>query len=322
MVSSSRGLNAELLCILRVQSLPASELHRLGTNDAADGGSAEQMIQNIEAKVPPGSTHRDEAAIDVGPQRQARATTYGFELPPHIEATPVVLEHLGSVGSRHGCFGDVRRWCSDRGELHPGSNRPQAPVGVEGRPLTQLRRVGKGLPDFFRRVTQLSDENERPLLSVLSYLRPAGRTRCVLLAMVVSSEWWKRCSASASGVSTLRDLPRRSARHVFPSIHPSIHPSILRSLTAPLRSSPKSSSITASLLGRLDCVLVRRRNSPLMRSRALVVRSAFHCDFGKCVKVKSSSPASSKLAITGGHRSFHFRENVARALSTVASSSP
>ncbi len=42
-----------------------------------------------------------------------------------------------------------------------------------------MRRVGKRLPDFFRRVAQFSDENERPLLSVLSYLRPAGRTRCV-----------------------------------------------------------------------------------------------------------------------------------------------
>src|SRR5439155_3984421 len=108
MFSSSRGLNAELLCVLRVQSLPSAELHRLGTNDAADGGSAEQVIQNIEANVPPGSTHRDEAAIDIGPQRQARAATNGFELPPHIEATPVVLQHLGSVGSRHGCFGNVR----------------------------------------------------------------------------------------------------------------------------------------------------------------------------------------------------------------------
>src|SRR5207249_9245756 len=79
-------LNAELLCVLRVQSLPAGELHRLGTNDAAEGGPIEQVIQNIEAKVPPGSTHRDEAAIDVGPQRQPRAATNGFELPPHIEA--------------------------------------------------------------------------------------------------------------------------------------------------------------------------------------------------------------------------------------------
>src|ERR1035438_3095605 len=102
------GLNAELLCVLGVQSLPA-ELHRLTTNHAADGSSAEKAIQNIETNVPPGSTHRDEAASDVGPQRQARAATKGFEFPPHIVATPVVLKHLGSVGSRHFCFGNVDR---------------------------------------------------------------------------------------------------------------------------------------------------------------------------------------------------------------------
>src|SRR5215813_8159202 len=109
MVLSSLRFNAELLCVLGIQSLPTAELHRVGTNDAADGSSAEKVIQNIEANVPPGSTHRDEAAIDVGPQRQARAATNGFELPPHIEATPVVLEHSGSVGSRHCCFGNVWR---------------------------------------------------------------------------------------------------------------------------------------------------------------------------------------------------------------------
>src|SRR6266850_6944718 len=176
------GLDAELLCVLGVQSLPATELHRVGTNDAADGGSAEKVIQNIEANVPPGSTHRDEAAIDVGPQCQARAGTKGLELPPHIEATPVVLEHLGSVGSRHLGFGHVRRGRSHRGELHRASNRPQAPIGVEGRPLAELRRIGERLPDFLRRLAQFPDENERPLLSVLSYLRPAGRTRRVLFA--------------------------------------------------------------------------------------------------------------------------------------------
>ena len=56
--------NTELLGVLRVQPLPA-ELHGLGANDAADGSSAEKAIQNIETNVPPGSTHRDEAAIDV-----------------------------------------------------------------------------------------------------------------------------------------------------------------------------------------------------------------------------------------------------------------
>src|SRR5437773_7365985 len=92
------GLNSELLCVLGVQSLPALELHRLGTNDAADGSSAEKVIQHIETNVPPGSTHRDVAPIDVGPQRQARAATNGLELPPHVEATPVVLEPLWRVG--------------------------------------------------------------------------------------------------------------------------------------------------------------------------------------------------------------------------------
>src|SRR5213592_2729370 len=119
---------AELLCILRVQSLPA-ELHRLRTNDAAEGGSAEQVIQNIEANVPPGSTHRDEAAIDVGPQRQARAATKGFELPPDIPVAPVVLEHLWRVGSRHFGFGNVQRGRSHSGELHRASNRTQARIG-------------------------------------------------------------------------------------------------------------------------------------------------------------------------------------------------
>src|SRR5437660_1100215 len=73
--------NAELLCVLGVQSLPALELHGLGADDAADGSSAEKVIQHIETNVPPGSTHCDEGATDVGPQRQARAATQGFEFP-------------------------------------------------------------------------------------------------------------------------------------------------------------------------------------------------------------------------------------------------
>src|SRR6266567_5707911 len=179
--------NPELLSVLRVEPLPAAELHGVGADDAADGSSAEKVIQNIEADVPPGGAHCDEAVTDVGPQRQARAATQAFELPPHVEATPLVLKQLGSVGSRHFCFGHMRRGRSHGGELHRGSKRTQAPIGFKGSPLAQMRRVGKRLPDFFRRVAQLSDENESPLLftvwsTVLSYLRPAGRTRCVLLA--------------------------------------------------------------------------------------------------------------------------------------------
>src|SRR6266852_2501278 len=175
-------LDTELLGVLRVQPLPA-ELHGLGAGDASNRLTREEPLKDVEANVPPGRTHCDKAAADVGPQRQARAATKGFQFPPHIVVTPVVLKHLGGVGSRHSCFGNVRRGRSHRGELHRGSNRTQAPIGFKGSPLAQVRRVGKRLPDFLRRVAQFSDENERPLLSVLSYLRPAGRTRCVLLAI-------------------------------------------------------------------------------------------------------------------------------------------
>jgi hypothetical protein len=62
-----RRFDTELLGVLRVQSLPAGQLRGITTSDAADGSSTEQVIQNIERNVPPRSTHRDEAAIDLGP---------------------------------------------------------------------------------------------------------------------------------------------------------------------------------------------------------------------------------------------------------------
>src|SRR5215471_506136 len=168
---------SELPGILRVQPLPAIELDRITASHAADRSTAEKLIQNIETNVPPGSTHRNEAAIDVVPQRQPRAAIRGFEFPTGI----VVLKHPWSLGSRHFCFGNL---CgrSHPGEIH-SSNLTHVPISFKGRPLAQMRRVSKRLPDFFRGVAQFSDENERPLLSVLSYVRPAGRTRCILVAI-------------------------------------------------------------------------------------------------------------------------------------------
>ena len=52
-----RRFNTELPGVLRVQPLPAGELHRRTSNYAADGSSAQKPIQNIETNVPPGSTH-------------------------------------------------------------------------------------------------------------------------------------------------------------------------------------------------------------------------------------------------------------------------
>jgi len=190
--------NTELPGVLGVQSLPAAELHDLGADDASNRLTREEALKDVEGDVPARGAPRDEAAIDAVPQRQARAATRGFEFPPGI----VVLQYLGSVGSRHSCF-------QRRGRSHPGephrSNRTQAPIDLKWRPLAQMRRVGKRLPDFFRRVAQFSDENERSLLSVLSYLRPAGRTRCVLLAIGHRAA----CDLRASWTSWMR-LPQVS----------------------------------------------------------------------------------------------------------------
>src|SRR6201987_3057493 len=106
-----------MLGVLRVQPLPAAELHRVATSDAADGSSTEKAIQNIETNVPARGAPRDEASIDVVPQRQARAATKGFEFPSDI----AVLKHLGSVCSRHRCY--LRPARCHPGEIHLGSDR-------------------------------------------------------------------------------------------------------------------------------------------------------------------------------------------------------
>src|SRR5262249_29781989 len=96
---------------------------------------------------------------------------------------PVVLKHLWCIGARYCCFGNLRCGRSHSGELRRGSDPAQAAIGFKESPLAQMRWVGKRLPDVFRRVTQFSNENERPPLSVLSYLRTACRTWHVLLAI-------------------------------------------------------------------------------------------------------------------------------------------
>src|SRR5581483_6943375 len=96
----ARHLDAELPGVLRVQSLPAVKVHGFDASDASNRLTREEPLKNIQADMPPRGAPRNEAAVNVVPQRQARAAARGFEFPPDI----VVLEHLGSVGSRHSCF--------------------------------------------------------------------------------------------------------------------------------------------------------------------------------------------------------------------------
>src|SRR5215472_9121252 len=128
--------NFELLCVFSVQPLPTGGLDRLSPGDAADGISAEKPIENIESNVPAGGAPGDETAIDVGPQRQARAATKAFEFPPDI----AVLKYLGGVGSCDRGF-DRRRRPHPR-EHHRVSSRAQVPIDVEGSPLAKMLRIG------------------------------------------------------------------------------------------------------------------------------------------------------------------------------------
>src|SRR5260370_8224865 len=76
--------NTELLGVLRVQPLPAAELHGLGADDASNRLTREEPLKDVEANVPPGSTHGDEAVTDVGPLRQPPAPTNPSHFPPAI----------------------------------------------------------------------------------------------------------------------------------------------------------------------------------------------------------------------------------------------
>jgi hypothetical protein len=71
----------------------------------------------------------------------------------------------------------------------------------------------------------------------------------------------------------------------------------------PAESNAQNNIPAVSAEGSTVWVLMRRLNSSWSRSIALVVRALFHWLSGKRVKVKSRSPASSKLSATALHLS-------------------
>ena len=72
-------------------------------------------------------------------------------------------------------------------------------------------------------------------------------------------------------------------------------PSTLRMLVWPDASNAQNNMAAVSADGSTVCVLILRLNSSCNRSIALVVRTLRHWLGGKRVKVKSRSPASSRL---------------------------
>jgi hypothetical protein len=74
-------------------------------------------------------------------------------------------------------------------------------------------------------MTELSDEDERPILSVLSYLRSAGGTRCVPLAIGhLASPWLLlRCSGLIHAVEVSFESIDVSGPEPAERIEPGIH---------------------------------------------------------------------------------------------------
>src|SRR5437879_12782015 len=98
----SRSLNAEQLCVLGVQSLPAAELHGLGADDASNGPTGEKPLQHIEADVPARSAHRYESTVDVVPKREpGAAASQRLEFPADVLSPPAEFEPLALVGPLH-----------------------------------------------------------------------------------------------------------------------------------------------------------------------------------------------------------------------------
>src|SRR5689334_5159556 len=195
-------LDAELLGVLGVQALPAFERHGIGADDAPDGLAVEGAIQHVEADVPAGGAHGDEPTIDVVPEREARAVADRLQLPPEVLAAPVELEQPGGVGAPHLGLGDVWRWRTDGGQPC-GARAAEVAVRIERSPFAEVLGIGERLPDSFRWMAKVADQDEGPAVSVLLDVSAKGGAGRVLLTAthVTSCLSWMRPSPSDPGVA-------------------------------------------------------------------------------------------------------------------------
>src|SRR4029077_13109179 len=123
-------LDAELLRVLGVQSLPAAELHGVWADDASNRVAREEPFQHIEADMPAGRAHGDVSTVDVVPESEPGTAAERLQFPADVISTPVIFERLRRVSPLDLALGDVRRRRSYRRELC-GADGPEVPVGIE-----------------------------------------------------------------------------------------------------------------------------------------------------------------------------------------------
>src|ERR1019366_9400120 len=115
------------------------------------------------------------------------------------------------------------------------------------------------------------------------------------------------------GVQIVSGVLSKEHVHMFVEIPPHIcQPSTLRMVICPEAIKAQNNIAAVSAEGRTVWVLIRRLNSSCKRSIAFDVRIDFHWLLGNRVKVKSLSPASSRLAATAWHFTRHLRMKALR----------
>ena len=110
----------------------------LGTDDASHRLAREEPIENVEADVPARGAPRDEAAIDVVPEREARAAAERFELPAERRRPPVCTRAASAPPARFTVVsetsGVVRRSRASPARRSPGSDRRRTAPILGGAP--------------------------------------------------------------------------------------------------------------------------------------------------------------------------------------------
>src|SRR5439155_4500716 len=117
----------------------------------------------------------------VVPKReQGAAASQRLQFPADVLSPPAEFEHLGRVDTIHLGLEYMRRRRANCRELC-GANGTEVPVRIERSPFAEMLGVRERLPNLCRRMGQVADENERPLLSIFSDLSARSGPRRVLL---------------------------------------------------------------------------------------------------------------------------------------------
>jgi hypothetical protein len=167
----ARDFDVEPLCVLDIQSMPA-ELHGLGTDDASNGSSARSRSRTSKQVCQPGAP-RDEVAIDIVPERQARAAAERLGL--HRRSLhPSCTRAAWRLSPLHAGLGDQRRRHPERRKLYR-LHGSQVPIGVERCPFRT------NAPGRFSACQTFSSEWRGSLTTMSFHFSPSFRA-CAPLA--------------------------------------------------------------------------------------------------------------------------------------------